>query len=64
MTRKELSESKVLWIQELSYYNFKIQYRVGREGGTPDALTWSAEDLQTAGDKRLRRNVGILLQTE
>ena len=52
------------WMQELSQYNFKIEYRPGKEGGKPDALTRREGDLPTAGDKRLTRNVGILLPKE
>ena len=48
----------------LTQYNFKIVYRPGKEGGKPDALTRRAGDLPTAGDKRLTRNVGILLPKE
>jgi len=48
-------------MQELSQYNLKIEYRPGKEGGKPDALTRSEGVLPTAGDKRLTRNVGILL---
>ena len=51
-------------MQELSQYNFKIGYRSGKEGGKPDALTRRGRDLPTAGDKRLTRNVGILLPKE
>jgi len=39
MTTHELSEGQARWMQELSQYNFKIQYRAGKEGGKPDALT-------------------------
>jgi len=42
----------------------KIEYRPGTEGGKPDALTRREGDLPTAGDKRLTRNVGILLPKE
>ena len=51
-------------MQELSQYNFKIEYRPGKEGGKPDPLTRREGDLPTAGDKRLTRNVGILLPKE
>jgi len=51
-------------MQELSQYNFKIEYRLGKEGGKPDALTRRVGDLPTAGDKRLTRNVRILLPKE
>jgi len=36
----------------------------GKEGGKPNTLTRGEGDLPTAGDKRLRRNVGILLPQE
>jgi len=61
MTTKELRERQARWMQELSQYNFKIEYRPGKEGGKPDTLTRREGELSTAGDKRLTRNVGILL---
>jgi len=61
MTTKELNERQARWMQELSQYNFKIEYQPGTEGGKPDALTRREGALPTAGDKRLTRNVGILL---
>jgi len=64
MTTKELSERQARWMQELSQYNFKIEYCPGKKGGKPDALTRRERDLPTAGDKRLTRNVGILLPKE
>ena len=51
-------------MQELSQYNFKIEYQRGREGGKPDAITRRKGDLPTAGDRRLTRNVRILLPEE
>jgi len=64
MTTKEQNERQARWMQEFSQYNFKIEYRPGKKGGKPDALTRREGDLQTAGDKRLTRNVGILLPKE
>jgi len=64
MRTKELNEQQARRIQELSQYNFKIEYRPGKEGGKPDALIRTEGDLPTAGDKRLTRNVGILLPME
>jgi len=61
MTTKELNERQARWMQELSQYNFKIEYRPGKEGGKPDPLTRREGDPPTAGNKRLPRNVGILL---
>jgi len=64
MTTKELNERQARWMQELSQYKFKIEYRPGKEGGKPEALTRREGDLPTAGDKRLTGNVGILLPKE
>jgi len=60
MTTKELSEGEARWIQELSQYNFKIEYRSGKEGGKPEALTRREGDLPTAVAKRFTRNIGVL----
>jgi len=49
-------------MKELSEYNLEIEYRPGKEGGKPDARTRRQGDLP--GDKRLTRNVGILLPRE
>jgi len=64
MTTKELSERQARWMQELIQYNLKIEERPGKAAGKPDALTSREGDLPTAGDKRLTRNVGILLPKE
>ena len=64
MKTKELSERQARWKILLSQYNFRIEYRPGKEGGKPDALTRRAGDLPTAGDKRLTRNFGALLPRE
>ena len=64
MTTKDLSERQARWQSFLSQYNFKIEYRPGREGGKPDTLTRRSGDQPTTGDKRLTRNVGILLPKE
>ena len=39
MTKKRLNERKVPWKQSLSQFDFKIEYRPGKEGGKPGALT-------------------------
>jgi len=39
MTTKELSEREARWMQELSQYSLKMEYRSGKEGGRPDPLT-------------------------
>jgi len=47
MTTKELSEPQARWMQELSQYDFKIEFRSGKEGGKPDALRRREGDLPT-----------------
>ena len=64
MPTKDLSERQARWQRFLSQYNFKIKYQLGREGGKPDALTTRSGDQPKTGDKRLTRNVGILLLKE
>ena len=64
MKTKKLSERQARWKILLSQYNFRIEYRPGKEGGKPDALTRRAGELPTAGEKRLTRNFGALLQRE
>ena len=64
MKTKELSERQARWKILLSQYNFRIEYRPGKEGGKPDALTRRAGVLHTAGDKRHTRNFGALLPRE
>jgi len=51
MTTKQLNERQARWMQELSQYNFKIEYRPGKEGGKPGTLTRREGDLPTAGDE-------------
>ena len=64
LSTKEQSERQARWRQFLTQYNFKIEYQPRKECGKPDTLTRRAGDLPTAGDKRLTRNVGILLPRE
>jgi len=49
MTTKELNERQARWKRELSQYDFKIEYRPGKEGRKPDALTRRERELPTAG---------------
>ena len=39
MTKKRLNEREVPWKQFLSKFDFKIEYRPGKEWGKPDATT-------------------------
>jgi len=63
-TPTDLTQGTFFADEELSQYNCKIEDRPGKGGGKPDARTRREGDLPTAGDKRLTRNVGILLPKE
>jgi len=39
VTKKVWNQQQIGWAQELTNYNFKIVYRPGSRGGTPDALS-------------------------
>jgi len=53
MTTKLLNLRQTRWAEFLSRFNFKIQYRPGKAGGKPDALTRRSGDLPAEGDARL-----------
>jgi len=38
-TTKELTDRQIRWREDLSGFDFRIEYRPGKEGGKPDALT-------------------------
>ena len=61
MTKKKLNERQVRWKQFLSQFNFKIEYRPGKEGGKPDALTREPGYLPTQDDERNTQMEQILL---
>ena len=61
MTKKELNEWQVRWKQFLSQFDFKIEYRPGKEGRKPDALTRGPGYLPTQDDERNTQMEQILL---
>ena len=61
MTKKKLNERQVRWKQFLSQFDFKIEYRPGKEGGKPDALTREPGHLPTQDDERNTQMEPILL---
>ena len=61
MTKKKLNERQVRWKQFLSQFDFKIEYRPGKEGGKPDALTRGPGYLPTQDDERTTQMEQILL---
>ena len=64
MTTKELNGRQIRWSEELSKFNIKIEYRPGKEGGKPDALTRRSHDLPGEQDERMTQKQRILLPKE
>src|SRR4029077_9626037 len=50
MTSKRLNRRQVRWAEFLAEFNFKIQYRPGKQGTKPDALTRRSQDLPKGVD--------------
>jgi len=63
-TTKELTGRQIRWSEVLSGFDFKIEYRPGREGGKPDTLTRRKADMPQEGDERLTQKARILLPKE
>src|SRR6266705_5957636 len=72
MSTKLLNRWQTCCAEFLSRFQFRIQYRPGKAGGKPDALTRHSGDLPEEGDERLRhmeravlkgRNLSDELQT-
>ena len=63
-TTKTLVGRQCRWSEILSEYWIKIEYRPGREGGKPDALTRREGDLPKNNDERIEQRKRILLPKE
>jgi len=63
-TTKLLNRRQARWSEFLSRFNFKIQYRPGKQGQKPDALTRRSEDLPKEGDERLQHQSQVVLKQE
>ena len=50
MTTKILNRRQERWSEFLSKFNFKMNFRPGKAGGKPDALTRRSGDLPKKGD--------------
>ena len=64
MTTKLLNRRQARWSEFLSRFNFKIQYRPGKQGIKPDSLTRRSEDLPKEGDERLLHQSRTVLKKE
>ena len=62
MTTKQLSRRQARWSEYLSRFNFVIQFRPGRLGAKPDALTRRSGDLPKAGDERIKQMMQTVLK--
>jgi hypothetical protein len=64
MSTKMLNRRQARWSEFLSRFNFKINYRPGKQGEKPDALTRRSEDLPKEGDERLEHQSRTILKRE
>ena len=48
-------------MEVISGYNFTIEFRPGKEGGKPDALTRRKQDMPDEEDERITQKTRILL---
>ena len=62
MTTKQLNRRQARWAEYLSRFNFKIQYRPGRLGTKPNALTRRSGDLPSVGDPRIEYRNEVVLK--
>lgn len=63
MTTKHLTRRQVRWSEFLSEFDFKINYRPGKQGGKPDTLTRRSQDLpKDDSDERIRYQDQTLLK--
>ena len=64
-TTRKLSERQIRWWQELSRYNFCINYRPGKNNAAADALSRREQDMPMSDtDERLQCRNGQLLKME
>lgn len=64
MSTKMLNRRQARWSEFLSRFEFKINFRPGKQGGKPDALTRRSGDLPKEGDERLLHQSQTVLKTE
>jgi len=64
MTTKKLVGRQIRWMEILSQYYIKIEYRPLKEGGKPAALTRREGDLPKNNDERIRQRERTLLPKE
>jgi hypothetical protein len=62
MSTKQLNRRQPRWVEYLSWFNFVIKYRPGKQGGKPDALTRRSGDLPGKGDERQSHQSQVVLK--
>ncbi|KAH0605690.1 uncharacterized protein H6S33_004912 [Morchella sextelata] len=62
MTTKLLNRRQARWSEFLSRFDFVIQFRPGKQGTKPDALTRRSGDLPKEGDERLTHQSQVILK--
>ena len=63
-TTKELTDRQIRWSEVVSGFDFKIEFRPGKEGGKPDSLTRRKAGMPQEGDERLTQQERIVLPKE
>src|SRR5437588_6570513 len=54
MTTTKLNQRQVHWAEKLAQYDFRINYRPGKNGGKPDALSRRPEYAEGEGEENLK----------
>ncbi|ETN72937.1 hypothetical protein NECAME_18601, partial [Necator americanus] len=62
MQKQNLNRRQACWTVFLSRFNYKIDYRPGKAGGKPDALTRRSGDLPKEGDERLQHQSQVMIK--
>ncbi|KAH0606111.1 uncharacterized protein H6S33_003772, partial [Morchella sextelata] len=62
MPTKLLNRRQARWSEFLSRFDFVIQFRPGKQGAKPDALTRRSGDLPKEGDERLTHQSQVVLK--
>ena len=63
-TKRQFNQRQVRWSGFIAQFQWYAEYRPGRLGGKPDALTQRSRDLPKEGDERLVQQVQTLLKPE
>src|SRR5690606_10006137 len=62
MQKQNLNRRQARWSVFLSRFNYNLEYRPGKAGGKPDALTRRSGDLPKEGDERLQHQSQVMIK--